>query len=501
MKESSQSIVSNGNNKRFFLLSHFFFLVVFILGMLYFKERSIGDTGWRLYCITNRGIFCPSHGRWILIFVQLFPLAALKLGLSLKFIAILYSIGPVIVYYILFLFCVYHLKNHLAGLAIILVFVLSLGEVYFAWPDLEMHLCEAFLICFVALLYHKEKWQIAKYILLFVLTFFILTSHPINVLPFFFLMIWSFIDKKQVDVILMLIAGVLFYFFFLKMDSYESGKIRNLSNLIQMPWSAIFADAFTRSAALFLNNLTLWGALVLAIYGLVKRASYLKLLLISLFAVCYILIILCFISYEQQEPYLLPFVPVVVWVFLTEFLQFLRGRQYKQALVLVSLVVVFELINIQRSHVLATAKVNQIEQLIEKAELNKGSKFLLKNSGVNSEFSESFSAFAFAESLILSSLKEKGSSKIIVPENDIRNAVKNRKNYLPTEQLKRYFPEDLSVASDSILCEYAEVLFKEEYITGDFKMWFYESLNPNYFSVDTSGFQVLHLKEVIEKNE
>jgi len=136
----SQSADSSALSRTLFWLGTLFFFVAAGFCAYYFQERNLGDAGWRLYYMANLEQFCPSHKRWVLMLVQILPLTAISLKLGLKTVMIWHSISPVLLFYGLFCYATFRLKDRAAALSVVLLYSFGIREIFFYWPDLEMQL-------------------------------------------------------------------------------------------------------------------------------------------------------------------------------------------------------------------------------------------------------------------------------------------------------------------------------------------------------------------------
>ncbi|MBK7945407.1 MAG: hypothetical protein IPJ85_08915 [Flavobacteriales bacterium] len=70
------------------------YLIVF--AWRFADERLYADSGYYLARVINEGGFRIEHGRWVLAFSQLLPLAGAKLGLGMKALILVHSLNNVV---------------------------------------------------------------------------------------------------------------------------------------------------------------------------------------------------------------------------------------------------------------------------------------------------------------------------------------------------------------------------------------------------------------------
>lgn len=269
----------------FLLLGHLSFIVLFALSFLFFKERIFfSDTAFQFFKIVNFEKINVEASRYGAILPELPVLLAMKLGVNLKGLTIIYSGSFILLYYIAFICCVYLFKNVPAGLAIVIVLILCISQSFFH-PVTETHQSLVFSILVYAILqYSGFRYSIIQYLLaiaLIVLAFF---THPVAVYPLVFIIGYVAIDKKQLRsfapyVLLLIVAILAIGKVLLTSENSYEGKF--FSELLKSP-SLILDLPHAYSAKFFLKRISglyFWLAifeLALIVY-LVSKKHYVKL--------------------------------------------------------------------------------------------------------------------------------------------------------------------------------------------------------------------------------
>lgn len=134
------------------LIASLTFLVMFILSIVFYKERTCFlDLSYLLFCILKDGDFVIQNYRLGAFFTQLFPLIGSKLGLSLKTITITYSMSFIILPLLTFLLIHIGLKNSKISIAYILFLMLMTTHTFY-WTQSELPQAISFLFILIGLL-------------------------------------------------------------------------------------------------------------------------------------------------------------------------------------------------------------------------------------------------------------------------------------------------------------------------------------------------------------
>ncbi len=230
------------------IIGHLFFLFSFILSVLYYKERIIHiDSAHYMFSMIQSESFYIG-GRFGDIFSQILPWLAIKAGLPLRIILISYSVSFILIFYLIYLFCIYGLKNISAGMSLVLVLCLcTSGTFYYAVT--EVHQGLVFSVFFFALISYSDIGNIRRNILIRTLAVFTVVIcyylHPTTFFMLLFSVIFLMIDlriftnKFYLSMIILVIFLFLLRLFITPENAPEGREysaIRNFSEYLSRFW-------------------------------------------------------------------------------------------------------------------------------------------------------------------------------------------------------------------------------------------------------------------------
>ncbi|MCP4123180.1 MAG: hypothetical protein GY751_15610 [Bacteroidetes bacterium] len=483
---SKPNVSDDSGSRLFHLVTQASFFLAIIMASVFYLERNMGDAGWDIWCMINSERFCPAHQRWILILVQALPLAALKAGLGIKSVLFLHAIGPTLLFYGAFLYVSLRLKDRMSSLAILVAYSLFIAEIYFIWPHLEMQLIIPLLIIFKSLIFTDKVGKVESYTLIAILSLLIVTGHPTGMLPLSFIIAWYTFAKRKINYFIVLIFILSITFNMYNIDIYEQGMGKQLNfnlftHLIQEN------TIWNRLLSLFRNNLLLWLITVISIVWLIRKNNMMIAGLTVLFAVGYLLMDMALVSFEQQEPYLVPFGGMIILLFMDTVISDLKPPSKAPLVALV--LFLWGMLLIYRERAPFTAKLDMLNVLISEAESKYGTNFIVGDDYFFRDQRVSRSGFWHAESMIISSLEDPTASRAIVPVSYLLREFDQITNYLDHEKLNEHFLSGFADLNDSILLSYANIYFKEEYKSQEiFKMYFYQAMNRSFFDPASDSF-------------
>lgn len=208
------------------LFVHVGFIVLFVMAFRFYAERMFADASYYLLHVINKGWFYIEHDRLVLALSEIFPWLGVTLGVPMKGVLILFSIGHVCFFYVLFLICRYRYQDQGAGLLLILLQTLALEMGYFT-PMFELYYGAALLVLFGSILWNG-RLGMAEKIVFIPLILCILTSHPVAVLLWGFVLVMHAMDfgRKYLKLYAMF-GGVLLLYIGYKLfaaSDYEQTK-------------------------------------------------------------------------------------------------------------------------------------------------------------------------------------------------------------------------------------------------------------------------------------
>ena len=224
MKQSSSQL--------FAFLLHSAFAVLAVMAVVLFKERLYADASYYFFHAINSGTFHVEHGRIVLGISQLLPLIGYYLGLPLKYLMVLGSLGHEVFYYAICLFIFYKLKDQAGAITVLLIHVIGQLWLYYS-PMLEICYGAALSVLFYSILkaerYKDDKWLI----FLLLVQWFAMSSHPENYLLILFALFFDFLNRglhKRVHLSCLILFVIAISVETLTFSSYELNHINATLN-------------------------------------------------------------------------------------------------------------------------------------------------------------------------------------------------------------------------------------------------------------------------------
>ncbi len=240
--------------KRLYYIGFGAYAVMLLLSVLFYKERmTFLDGSYVLFHIIRKGTFCIEHFRYGAALAQIYPLLALKLGLSMNAIMVSYSAGYILNYFFCYVICGSLLKQYRIALVVLLINLLFVTYTFY-WPVSELP--QGLLICMVvfALIWGRSKpatWGLVV-VALVALTFF----HPMMffamayTLVFFMLRKDINLDRRVVYVVAAIFFAAAVAKQLLVKSQYEADAMGATNNFVRL-----FPNYFTNhSNRQFLYN-------------------------------------------------------------------------------------------------------------------------------------------------------------------------------------------------------------------------------------------------------
>ena len=147
------------------ITGHLFFLGLALISVLFWKERQAFDAAHYLFELTNSKFFYIAHHRPIGFVSQILPLIGVWLKLPLSFVAILYSLGDILWYYLIFLLLAYGFETRKGIVSLLLILSLTVRYSFFC-PVTELLQAGALLPVWVILLDRTFRFRYPALILL-----------------------------------------------------------------------------------------------------------------------------------------------------------------------------------------------------------------------------------------------------------------------------------------------------------------------------------------------
>ncbi|GEM_PF-635638 len=432
------------------IVPHLPWLVLFALATYLYKARIFADSGYYFLQFVNNQSFWIELQRVVLGISQIFPLIGIWLGLDMKYILLLYSVGNVLFFYILFLFVYYGLRDRRSGLLIILA--QTIGIVYsFYTPMFELYYGVSLLITFYAIWRLPFRYH-SLYILL-ILEVLILLSHPLAFMLFIYVLLYDFRKEKHnpfkfyLPIILVFIAALVFKYFTL--SEYESAKLGWQFDYAENKRYLQFLNpGFYKTIGLFMLRyyFEILAAFVVVIFMLINRKQWFRLILVTGTFFAYTFLVNSANALDSSryiEQVMFPYVPIVFIPLIYGFSSKGRQGRHNLAVFLISALVIYRLGVIYWGSEIFVKRTAQMEQLIETARQKGGSKFVVTEGIVDHKYTQ-FNWSYPIETLLLSAIDGNDLTVTIVPDEDFKYANNGEKVKANQFIFRRWDIKDIS---------------------------------------------------------
>lgn len=355
-------------------IAHFCFALLFVLAILFFRERLFVDSSYYIARVINSKGFWVEHNRYILAFSQWLPLVGIYLGLNLKKILILYSVGHVLFFYIIFLLARYKFNDPNAGIFLI---ALQLIGICYGWftPMFELYYGCALLVLVNSML-NTYLYEKSLLLAICLVSFLALMSHPFVIFLFCFMLLYSFRKKILADrntwmcIAITLIIAIAIKF--LHSSDYEKDKT---ATMLETFHANSFGFHYLLSLFLFLCKYY-WDVLLLIIiscWQLYQRKKTREIFTFLLFFLP-ILFLINLVNYgfdhsRYQEQAYFPIVFLSLYIFVSATPSFSGWSVLLPSLIVVRLIILLAVSG------KFTARVEKMNELIYLATQQGGSKF------------------------------------------------------------------------------------------------------------------------------
>lgn len=261
--------------------------IVAALALIFYRERILyTDTAYYLFHLTNTEWFFFGVERYGAFPTQIPVLLLIQLGVSLKGLAVVYSLSFVALQAGLSALAVHRFRMPWMGLAMLLTFILTIQESFYHTVT-ETHQAMAWSLFFMAWLWFRKDRRGSRADALTIAVallaiLFCFANHPVTVFTLGFIIVYFMIDTGRLfDKRILFFLGFIFLIYLLKYllqpeDSYEGDQFSQFALIFELlpsitSWHPFkfFAVHFTR---LYLFLTLLW---VLTLAGLLLQKKYL----------------------------------------------------------------------------------------------------------------------------------------------------------------------------------------------------------------------------------
>lgn len=448
----------------FGVLGHLSFFMLLLGAVYFYKERILfADSAFQFFKIVNFEKINIEAARYGAILPEFPLLLAMKLGIGLKMLLIIYSVSFIGLYYLVFLLCLKVFKNVPAALSIVLILIMCISESFFHAVT-ETHQSLVFSVLLFAILqYSSFRYSLVRFLLAVAVILLAFFTHPVALYTLVFVIGYSAIDKNQLKkvspyILLFLVIGIAAAKVMLTDQNSYEGKF--FSELLKSP-AILFKLPEAHSTRFLLSRvfgLYLWVAvleLILIIY-LVSKKQYLK--LFWQLGISGFFLAITLLTYNQGDSDMMmerAFMPLALFIavpFIKEMLEDWQQFRYVKLLLLV-VVIVFSMNRIYAQGKAFRERTRFSQELLAKTAKLPNRKFIIQSSELQTHhytyWSHSF------ETLMLSSITANIPVQTIFPAND-------------PESLKKYTDENV----------------KDVFLGADFWLeWGIDNLNHKYFKL------------------
>lgn len=192
---------AGSNLVRLYRLGFFFYLAYVVLALVYYRERSsFLDIPYHIFEMTHREGPAIQNYRFVALLSQWAPVLAIRLGLSLKAIMVIYSLVFALLYGMVYWLCGL-LGQYRIGLAWLLCQTLFVTHTFF-WMQSELPQSMAVLFLSLAVLLWQPEgkgWSIIRVLLLLLLLPTLAFGHPLLAAPYLAVLavFWFFYKEKN----------------------------------------------------------------------------------------------------------------------------------------------------------------------------------------------------------------------------------------------------------------------------------------------------------------
>lgn len=232
--------------RRAFFIGIGAYLMMLVLAVVFYKERIIFlDTADTLFYLVKNGSFSLYASRCAVVVTQIFPLLAVKAGLSLAAITLSYSLGFVIFYFACYLVCGLVLRQYALALTLLLFHILFITDTFYYIPS-ELPQGINLMVVVFAMMFYKQQGNRLSAIPIYICAFAMAFFHPLVLFTFAFAFLFfllhsqSATDRKLlITVAAIYISGVVINNLFFRIP-YDRASMSGMKNFISQ-----FPDYFT----------------------------------------------------------------------------------------------------------------------------------------------------------------------------------------------------------------------------------------------------------------
>lgn len=217
------------------IAGNLFFIVLLIYAIVYAVERvTYIDSAWLFFERVNGEKFSFPGARYSAVFSEIPLFIAAKLHLSLKTLVYVFSISYILLYYFVWRLCTFTFKSPAAGLTLIFGLVIGIREA-FLYTVSETHQCFVYSALLIAVMRFDFNGKMAlKYFICCFVALMVLFAHPLGVFTAGFVLLYYFVERKQLKDPLIYLVGLITFGFaafslFHPANPYDAAQFQRLS--------------------------------------------------------------------------------------------------------------------------------------------------------------------------------------------------------------------------------------------------------------------------------
>ena len=263
-----------------------FFCIYLILASSFYKERTLFlDNAFQSFLLIQDGIIEVNANRWPAVINRVLPYLAVQLSLELKAVLYLFSVNYVLVHFGAFALVKYYLKDQ--KMSLILIAFLSLPVLHgFYWSNSELILGICFYLVFLSALRNK------KIVLSTILAIILAWVHPLILMVFVFGLALEVLNRnKHLKNLLITSTGFLASYLVKQLffpNWYDRMKSKEFASHLSQ--YGLF-DFDLGVGILWNSDLIILATLIISLLILSMNRSWIKVLILISFSVCYLLIL------------------------------------------------------------------------------------------------------------------------------------------------------------------------------------------------------------------
>jgi hypothetical protein len=429
------------DDRRYFFLGCAFLGVLGLLAWRFYLERTCFlDSAFILFRLLVTGSARVVVNRYSGLLPQIPPLIAAKLGLSLKWVLLAYSLSFIALLAGVYLVIGYWLKQRGLALALLLASVIMLSHGFYWIPnDLPQS------IWWIALLYGILYSQASKaeslpmkgglYLCVGGLVTLITFSHPLSIIPLLFMHGYWLLQQREwrssfawlvpvLVIALWVVKNVVFK------NSYDDQRIDSLSNFVTLFPNYLMIHSNRLFVTYSLDDYFLAMMMLATVVGFyIRRREWLKLSWLIVFFGGYLLLINISLANGVARFYLeLQYQPLAFMIavpFVLEALPALVPRQV--AFWLIAIILLSRVAMIFAHREPYAARLNWHRTTIERVAPLEGNRFLIAEQDVPMEKLIMGWASGY-ESLLISTIMDPAHSKTYVIDKDLNRFDRQRED-------------------------------------------------------------------------